>query len=171
MLTLSLFRHAKSSWDNPNLQDFDRALNERGRDAAPRMGAYMAEHGITPDLILCSPSVRTRQTLELVLPHFTARAPVLYEDAIYLAAPPTLLKRIRKLDVDVKHTMIVAHDPGLHRLAMQLSGSGDSDLLQSLIEKFPTAALAVIEFGGRSWSKVQLGAGHLKLFMTPKRLP
>ena len=171
MLTLSLFRHAKSSWDNPNLQDFDRALNERGREAAPRMGAYMAEHGIAPDLILCSPSVRTRQTLELMLPHFTARPPVLYEDAIYFAAPSTLLKRIRKLDVDVKHTMIVAHDPGLHRLAMQLSGSGDSDLLQSLTEKFPTAALAVIEFGGRSWSKVQLGAGHLKLFMTPKRLP
>lgn len=171
MLTLSLLRHAKSSWDNPNLQDFARALNERGRDAAPRMGAYMAAHGIAPDLILCSPSVRTRQTLELVLPHFAARPPVLYEDAIYLGASTTLLKRIRKLDADVKHTMIVAHDPGLHRLAMELSGSGDSDLVQSLAAKFPTAALAVIVLGGRSWSKVRVGAGRLKLFMTPKRLP
>ncbi|NJO23907.1 MAG: histidine phosphatase family protein [Sphingomonadales bacterium] len=171
MLTLSLLRHAKSSWDNPSLRDFDRALNERGRDAAPRMGAYMAAHDIVPELILCSPSVRTRQTLELVLPHFTARPPVLYEDAIYLGTPSALLKRIRKVDVDVKHTMIVAHDPGLHHLAMGLSGSGDTDLLQSLAEKFPTAALAVIVFGGRSWSKVQLGAGRLKHFMTPKRLP
>jgi len=170
MLTLSLLRHAKSSWDNPNLRDFDRGLNERGRDAAPRMGAYMAAHGIVPDLILCSPSVRTRQTLELVLPHFAAHPPVLYEDAIYLGAPSTLLKRVRKLDDVVKHAMIVAHDPGLHHLAMDLSGSGDSELLQSLAAKFPTAALAVIAFRGGRWSKVQPGAGRLTLFMTPKRL-
>ena len=71
MLTLSLLRHAKSSWANPGQQDFDRPLNERGLEAAPRMGAFMAEHGIAPDLVLCSPSVRTRQTLDLVLPHFS----------------------------------------------------------------------------------------------------
>ena len=171
MLTLSLLRHAKSSWANPGQQDFDRPLNERGLDAAPRMGAFMAGHGITPDLVLCSPSARTRQTLDLMLPYFSAKPTVLYEDAIYLGAPSILLKRVRKLPADVQHAMIVAHDPGLHRLAMELPGSGDPDMLQTLAQKFPTAALAVIVFEARSWSKVKPGAGRLKLFMTPKRLP
>jgi len=171
MLTLSLLRHAKSSWANPNLHDFDRPLNERGRDAAPRMGAFMAEQGIAPGLILCSPSVRTRQTLDLVLPHFSSSPMVVYEDAIYLGAPSILLKHVRKLAADVRHAMIVAHDPALHHLAMDLSGSGNPDLLQSLAQKFPTAALAVIVFDAGSWSKVKSGAGRLELFMTPKRLP
>jgi phosphohistidine phosphatase len=171
MLTLSLFRHAKSSWGDSNLQDFDRPLNERGLDAAPRMGAFMAEHGIAPDLILCSPSVRTRQTLALLLPHLAQAPEVIYEDAIYLGSSSTLLKRIRKLEAGVRHAMIVAHDPGLHQLAMELSGSGDAEALQALAQKFPTAALAVVVFEGRSWSKVKPRAGRLQLFMTPKRLP
>lgn len=170
MLTLSLFRHAKSSWANPGQQDFDRPLNERGLDAAPRMGAFMAGHGVTPDLVLCSPSARTRQTLDLVLPHFAAKPIVLYEDTLYLASASTLIKRIRKLDADIQHAMIVAHDPGLHRLAMELPGSGDPDVLQALAQKFPTAGLAVIVFEGRSWSRVKPGGGRLKVFMTPKRL-
>jgi phosphohistidine phosphatase len=171
MLTLSLFRHAKSSWANPGQQDFDRPLNERGLDAAPRMGAFMAGHGIAPDLVLCSPSARTRQTLDLVLPHFSAKPIILYEDILYLGSASTLIKRVRKLDADIQHAMIVAHDPGLHRLAMELPGSGDPDALQALAQKFPTAGLAVIEFEGRSWSRVKPGGGRLKVFMTPKRLP
>lgn len=171
MLTLSLLRHAKSSWANPGQQDFDRPLNERGLDAAPRMGAFMAGRGIVPDLILCSPSARTRQTLGLVLPHFSPAPAILYEDPLYLGAPSTLLKRIRKLHADTRHAMIVAHDPGLHQLAMELPGSGDPDVMQALAQKFPTAALVIIVFEGRSWSKVKPGAGRLELFMSPKRLP
>ena len=93
-LTLSLFRHAKSSWDNPNLGDFDRPLNERGREAAPRMGTFMARSGIVPDLVLSSPSVRTRQTLGLVLPHLSPAPAVLYEDTLYLGAPTAMLRPI-----------------------------------------------------------------------------
>jgi phosphohistidine phosphatase len=171
MPTLSLFRHAKSSWADPGQQDFDRPLNERGLDAAPRMGVFMAGHGITPDLVLCSPSARTRQTLDLVLPHFSAKPTILYEDTLYLASASTLIKRIRKLNASIQHAMIVAHDPGLHRLAMELPGSGDPEVMQALAEKFPTSGLAVIVFEGRGWSRVKPGGGRLKLFMTPKRLP
>jgi phosphohistidine phosphatase len=171
MPTLSLFRHAKSSWANPGQQDFDRPLNERGLDAAPRMGAFMAGHAITPDLVLCSPSARTRQTLDLVLPHFSSKPSILYEDTLYLASASTLIKRIRKLNAAIQHAMIVAHDPGLHRLAMELPGSGDPEVMQALAQKFPTAGLAVIVFEGRGWSKVKPGGGRLKVFMTPKRLP
>jgi phosphohistidine phosphatase len=171
MLTLSLFRHAKSSWANPRLGDFERPLNERGEDAAPRMAAFMARHGIAPDLILCSPAARTRQTLDLVLPHLRGSPEVLYEEALYLAGASVLFKRIRKVVAKVRHTMIVGHDPGLHALAQELAGTGAREDLQALAEKFPTAGLAVIAFAVRSWAGVRRGNGSLKLFMAPKRLP
>jgi phosphohistidine phosphatase len=171
MLTLSLLRHAKSSWDNPGHADLDRPLNDRGEKAARRMGAYMAKHGVAPQLILCSPSVRTRQTIDLVLPCLEGKPAVVYEDAIYLAAASTLLKRVRKVGAKVRHIMIVAHDPGLHTLAQELAGTGRPDDLQALAEKFPTAGLAVIAFDARDWSKLRAGAGRLELFMSPKRLP
>jgi len=171
MLTLSLFRHAKSSWADPGLEDFERPLNDRGEDAAPRMGAFMARHGIAPELILCSPAVRARQTLDLVLPHLPASPKVAYEDALYLAAPAVLLKRVRKIAAKVRHAMVVGHDPGMHALARELAGSGDPEDMQALADKFPTAGLAVIVFAARSWADVKRGTGRLELFMAPRRLP
>jgi phosphohistidine phosphatase len=171
MLTLSLFRHAKSSWDDPALQDFDRPLNERGEEAAQRMGSFMAKNGIVPQLILCSPSVRTRQTLDLMLPHLSPTPTVAYEDALYLAAASVLLQHVRKGAGKAKHVMVVAHDPGMHHLATELAGSGDPELLVVLAKKFPTAGLAVVDFNAQAWSKVRRGGGRLRLFMTPKRLP
>jgi phosphohistidine phosphatase len=171
MLTLSLLRHAKSSWANPALKDFDRPLNERGEDAAPRMGAFMARHGIAPELIVCSPAVRARQTLSLVLPHLQGSPKVVYERSLYLAPAAVLLRRIRKVAAKVRHVMLVGHDPGLHTLARQLAGAGTRVDLQALAEKFPTGGLAVLVFPGRSWSDVKRGQGRLELFMAPKRLP
>jgi phosphohistidine phosphatase len=171
MLTLSLLRHAKSSWDNPGAKDFDRPLAKRGEDAAPRMGAFMAQNGIAPDVILCSPAVRTRQTLDLMLPQLKSTPTVEYEDAFYLAAPSALLARVRKIGAKVHHVMIVGHDPGMHGLATELSGTGDADALQALASKFPTAGLAVIRFKARDWAKIGPGKGHLEVFMTPKMLP
>jgi phosphohistidine phosphatase len=171
MLTLSLLRHAKSSWDGSARKDFDRPLAERGQAAAPRMGAYMAEHGLIPELILCSPAVRARQTLDLVLPHLTGGPTVEYEDSFYLAAPSILIARIRTIAAKVRHVMVVGHDPGMQGLAVELAGDGDPELLQALARKFPTGGLAVITFKVRDWSKVVPAKGHLQHFMTPKRLP
>jgi phosphohistidine phosphatase len=171
MLTLSLLRHAKSSWDDPGRDDFERPLNERGEAAAPRMGRFMARNDIVPELVLSSPSVRTRQTLDLVLPHLAPAPTVACEEPLYLAAASVLLGRIRKVAGKVGHVMVVAHDPGLHQLAMELAGAGDPDLLGALAKKFPTGALAVIDFDVPTWSKVRRGAGRLRLFMSPKRLP
>jgi phosphohistidine phosphatase len=170
MLTLSLLRHAKSSWADPGQQDFDRPLNARGESAAPRMGAYMAEHAIAPQLILCSPAVRARQTLELVLPHLAGDPTVVYEDAFYLAAPTVMLQRLRRVDAGVSHVMLVGHDPGLHGLALELAGGGDADALEALARKFPTGALAVITCNARAWTGVRRAAGRLVHFMTPKML-
>ncbi len=170
MLTLSLLRHAKSSWDDGSLEDFERPLAKRGESAAPRMGAFMAEQGLAPQLILCSPAVRARQTLDLVLPHLAGGPTVVYEDNFYLAAPSVLLARLRKIEGKVSHVMIVGHDPGMQGLAVELAGDGDAGMLQALAVKFPTAGLAVIRFKARSWAKVGPGRGRLELFTTPKTL-
>jgi phosphohistidine phosphatase len=170
MLTLSLLRHAKSNWDDPTLKDFDRPLAKRGENAAPRMGAYMEKQGLAPDLVLCSPAVRARQTLDLVLPHLAGGPTVVFEDNFYLAAPTIMLARVRKIDAKVRHVLIVGHDPGMQGLALELSGSGEVQALQALAAKFPTAGLAVIGFKARDWSKVGPGKGRLELFVSPKML-
>jgi phosphohistidine phosphatase len=170
MLTLSLLRHAKSSWSDPRLKDFERPLNDRGETAAPRMGAFMARRGLAPDLILCSTAVRARQTLNLVLPHLKGAPAVTYENALYLASSATMLKRLQKVPAGVSHSMIVGHDPGMQTLAVELARAGNADDLASLAEKFPTAGLAVIVFDVDAWPDVHWGGGRLKLFMAPKRL-
>jgi phosphohistidine phosphatase len=171
MLTLFLLRHAKSSWDDTAIDDFERPLARRGREAAPRMGAYMARHNFIPDLILCSTAERARQTLELVVPSFEPIPAVLYEDALYLATDAALFARLRRVAGEVRGLMIVGHDPGLHTLALDLSGAGDPQELQALAAKFPTGGLAVISFKTRDWAKITKATGRLVRFMAPKRLP
>ncbi len=170
MLTLILLRHAKSSWDDSSLDDFDRPLARRGEAAAPRMGAYMKAQGLAPDLILCSSAVRARQTLDLVLPQLPGKPEVRHEKGLYLAPPDALLARIRKIDPKMRQVMVVGHDPGMHMLAVELSGSGEPARLEALARKFPTAALAVIRFKGRVWSNVGPAKGALELFVSPKML-
>jgi phosphohistidine phosphatase len=168
MLILCLLRHAKSSWEDAAIQDFDRPLAARGKDAAPRMGAYMAQHGIAPQLILCSTAVRARQTLALVLPKLPNEATVEFEDALYLASPSTLLARIRKVEAKITCAMIVGHDPGMHGLAIELCGRGEAQNLHRLASKFPTAGLAVISFRTHQWSQLKPKAGRLERFMFPR---
>jgi phosphohistidine phosphatase len=170
MLTLCLLRHAKSSWEDAAIEDFDRPLAPRGEQAAPRMGAYMADQGIAPELILCSPAKRTRQTLALILPKLAQQPSVEFEDGLYLASSSALLARIRKVRANTHYLMLVGHDPGMHGLAVELSGRGGSEDLNRLANKFPTAALAVISFRVSQWSQVKPKAGRLDQFMSPRRL-
>lgn len=170
MLTLSLFRHAKSSWDNPALEDFDRPLSPRGLKSAPLMAAFMREHSVYPDLVLCSPARRTRDTLALV--SNAIRAPrTLYPAELYLSAPETILGYIRGVEQQVHYLMLVGHNPGLQSLAVNLIGSGDKEAFRALAAKFPTAGLAIITFDADAWRNIRSASGHLALFMTPKRLP
>jgi phosphohistidine phosphatase len=170
MLSLLLLRHAKSSWDDPALADFDRPLARRGEEAALRMGAYMAAQELAPDLILCSTAKRARQTLEIVLRRLGADLPTRFADGLYLATPAALLACLGK-GGGGQRVMIVGHNPGMHRLAVTLAQRGDGKSLRALAAKFPTAALAVLTFEAPGWSKIAQGGGRLALFMTPKRLP
>jgi phosphohistidine phosphatase len=171
MLTLSLLRHAKSSWDDTELEDHERPLAKRGTKDAPRIGKFMAAEELRPDLVLCSGAVRTRATLTLVLAELPGEPPeIVYDDALYLAAPPGLLGRLAKVKASASHVLMVGHNPGLHALALMLTGSGERKALAGLAGKFPAGALAVIEFDAGSWQALKSGSGRLSLFMTPRRL-
>lgn len=171
MLTLSLLRHAKSSWDDPTQDDFDRPLAPRGKEAAPRVGAEMRRRGLVPDLVVSSPSARTRATLALVKPELDrAKVPVRFEDGLYLASPAGLLDIIHRLPDTARHVLILGHNPGLQNLAVKLTGRGDEKTRRAVAAKFPTAALAVLAFDVERWADVASGKGNLIHFLTPKRL-
>lgn len=170
MLTLTLFRHAKSSWELNGQDDRERPLNARGLAATPLMGAFMQENRIRPDLVLCSTAVRTRQTFDLTSAELKPVPKVKYEDALYLADPFLLLERLRKAPRTVKHLMIIGHNPGLQILAVELIGDGDPELIRAISDKLPTAGVVVITFDAASWADVAPGKGHLVHFATPKLL-
>ena len=171
MLTLILLRHAKSSWDNPALDDFHRPLAERGRKAAPMMGAWLAKHDLRPNLILCSSSVRTRETLDLVLPSLgKTPPPIAYEDALYLASATDLLARLKRFPAKSHTVMMLGHNPGYHDFAVSLAVTGAKDDRAALAAKYPTAGLAVITSDAKSWAKLDATPGHLAHFVTPSSL-
>lgn len=170
MLTLTLFRHAKSSWAEPSLQDFDRPLAPRGEDAAPLMGAFLAERGLIPDLILCSGSRRTRETLSLAFAPLKARPETRFLDDLYHATVPTMLAIIRAAPPDKPHLMLVGHNPGLQALALELIGGGDPAGRRAVAHKFPSGAVAVMSLDAANWAAIGPGAMFLTIFATPKQL-
>lgn len=171
MLTLSILRHAKSSRDNPRMPDIERPLNERGRTAAPLIGAFLAREKLVPELVLCSTSVRTRETAGLLFGSISqaARPPVQFESVLYLASGRTLLGRVRK-GGDGRHLMIIGHNPGLQMLALELIGEGEEALISAIEQKLPTAALVVVRFDVAGWADVRAGSGMLARYVTPKLL-
>lgn len=169
MKSLHLLRHAKSSWKEPGLGDIERPLNRRGIGACATMAAYMAGRAIIPDLVLCSPARRARETFDLLVGHSGQPLRALYPEALYLAAPETLLAEIQRVDDAVGALLVLGHNPGLAALARDLAGSGAEADLAGLGGKFPTAALASFEFAGE-WKDVALGGGRLVAYATPKGL-
>ncbi len=170
MLTLMLFRHAKSSWANPDLGDFERPLAPRGEKAAPRMGLLMKKQGLLPDLVFCSPATRTRQTLALALKAIKAEPKVIFDDSIYLGQPSAILTRLKTVECHPRTIMVVGHNPGIHELALELLGTSGRGEVSKLFGKFPTASLAVIQFGCNAWSEIQACQGELVLYVTPRQI-
>ncbi len=172
MLQLALLRHAKSSWDQPALEDFDRPLNARGEAAAPLMADRLAQQGFVPDLVLCSPAKRTRQTLSYVQARLAdgGKRNIRYDDDIYLANASDLLDILHHRGGRSEHVLLVGHNPGLHALAMMLAGTGDAEALALMANKFPTAALAILSFDCSHWRDVKPGTGELKTYTAPKLL-
>jgi phosphohistidine phosphatase len=163
MPRLYLLRHAKSSWDDPSLADRERPLAPRGRRATDMMGEHLRSSGIEPSIVLCSPAVRARETLAGLGVEWEARS----EPGLYGASEGDLLARLRQLGDEVESALLIGHNPALEELTLMLAGQGAA--LGKVHKKFPTCALATLEFDG-DWSSLRPHAARLTSFVRPKDL-
>ncbi len=161
MKTLLLLRHAKSSWKDASVKDFDRPLTQRGLKAAPAVGRLIRKRKLQPDLVLSSPAERARQTTELVLAGAGLKIEVRHDERIYEATVARLLEVVTQIEDDANVAMLVGHNPGLSELFTALTGESES---------LPTAALACIELDVEKWNKVRAGTGRLEWLVKPKKL-
>jgi phosphohistidine phosphatase len=156
---LLLLRHAKSSWADASLADFDRPLNERGLRAAPLVGRFMRKRKLDPDVIICSPAERARQTAALVIEAAKLSAPLRFDERIYEATPARLVEVVSQAEEGAGEVLLVGHNPGLEGLLELLTGESRS---------MPTAALARVALGIEKWGRLCEGAGRVELFVRPK---
>ena len=162
MKTLLILRHAKSSWKDEGLTDFDRPLNGRGQRDAPRMGTLLREHDLIPDKILSSNAVRARSTALLAAEAAGFKGDLELTADFYLAPPATYLQRLAMLPEEVGRVMVVGHNPGLEELVAHLTGTDDP---------FPTAALAKVNLPIESWSELTpTTEGELDGLWLPKEM-
>jgi phosphohistidine phosphatase len=167
---LILLRHAKSAWDNPSVADFDRPLSNRGRKAAPLVGAYLGRRGLVPGLVLASSAKRAAETLDLVSAGWQTKPTVRKLKSLYLAMPREMLRRVQAVGKEPDCVMLVGHNPGIADLANWLCSHGKAEQRANLARKFPTGAVAVIDFDVDDWAEVDAEAGNLVEFATPKQI-
>jgi phosphohistidine phosphatase len=163
-----LLRHAKSSWSDPDLPDVDRPLAPRGERAARQIADYLRRNEIRPQLVLCSPARRTRQTLEAIEPSLGETCAVELSSDLYAASAETLVERLRRLPESADPVLLIGHNPGLEELALALSDRGAD--LPRLREKFPTGALATIVVDSDTWAGLEPGGGELVDYVVPREL-
>ena len=161
MKNLFLLRHAKSSWDNAALGDFDRPLSKRGISNAIQLSEYIQKHSISFNLVLSSPSERTQSTLDLVLSSLDPIPASNLKECIYHASASSLTQLITEQDDEINNLLIIGHNPGLHILTETLTNES--------IVKFPTCAFAKIT-NFNHWKDVDAGILTLESVITPKEL-
>jgi phosphohistidine phosphatase len=167
---LLLVRHAKSSWDDPSLADHDRPLAPRGVKALLPLRDHLTRAGHRPQIVLCSSSRRTRDTLRGVRAAVPKGAQVQVDDDLYGATAKALLRRLRSLDDGIGCALLVGHNPGLQELADQLAGAGDAGdagMRTQLSAKFPTAAAVTLSFD-TSWGDLRAGGARVDDLFMPR---
>lgn len=161
MKTLYLMRHAKSSWKDSTLQDFDRPLNGRGREAAPLVGRLVRKRKLRVDLILSSPAARARQTAALVKESAGLDAELLYDERIYEADAARLVEVVAQAGESAEALLLVGHNPGMEELLTLLTGESRS---------MQTATLACISLDVEKWGKAREHSGRLEWLVRPEEL-
>jgi len=161
MKTLFLLRHAKSSWKDQTLADFERPLNDRGRKAAELIGNFIAKQNVTIDLVISSPAVRARQTIELVLKAAKRSPELRFDQRVYEASPTRLLEITSQIEDDRKSVLLVGHNPGMEELL---------GLLVGVEMHMPTASLAKVVLGSKKWDKILAETGVLESFVRAREL-
>lgn len=162
MKRLYLVRHAKSSWDDPDLDDAERPLNDRGRKDAPLMGKRLKERELAPGLIISSPAIRAWTTCQVIVEILGYDPDQIHAyPEVYHASSETLLKIVQGLADKYDSVLLVGHNPGLTDFV--------NDLTEGFIPNIPTAGVVGIQFKVDHWKEVRQGAGHLEFFDFPKR--
>lgn len=170
MKTLTLLRHAKSTWDDPVERDFDRPLNGRGRRAAHRMGRYLKDEGLAFDQVVASPALRVQQTVVGVEDGYGAPLAALYDRRIYMASASTLLDLVHGLDDRHARVLLVGHNPGLEDLVLMLVPQGAGGFRDEVEIKYPTATLAELRFDTNQWAAIAERSATLARLMRPREL-
>lgn len=152
------------------MADHARPLNGRGREAAQRIGTYMANHDLTPDRVLCSTAERARETWAVVASELERVPTAIYEGRLYDASAGEILSVLRETPADKHQLLVIGHNPGLHELAVYLIASGDVPLRERLRENLPTAGLVVIDFAVDDWKALHKHAGRLDRFIEPRAI-
>jgi phosphohistidine phosphatase len=167
MLRLSLLRHAKSSWDDSVRTDFERPLNAKGRRAAAMMGAFAAREGLLFDLVIASPALRVRQTIEGMEDGLARALNPVFDSRIYMASAPMLIDVLAGVPTTAARVLLIGHNPGLEDLAFALVGEGGRGEIEA---KYPTASLAELELAGDGWAALAGDCGRLVRFTRPRDL-
>lgn len=145
MKTLLLLRHAKSSWKNPGLADIDRPLNKRGKRDAPRIGALLRELDLIPEIVICSPALRARKTLEAVSEESGYDGEIIINEDFYPGDTETFIESFYSLPKEIERVMIVGHNPGLEEFLHDLTGES---------ARMPTSALAQVSLPIIEWPEL-----------------
>jgi len=163
MRRLILFRHAKAAPREPGKGDPDRALTPSGRRDAAVSGRWLTQNAYGPDIVLVSPSLRTRETWECVADLLSSSRVVL-EDSLYDALPEEIIAAIDSVAGDAETVMVVAHNPGLQEVAVRLLGEGESPDTDLIATGFPTATVAVLDVSAA-------GGARLESLFNPRLAP
>jgi len=169
MRRLFLIRHAKAELAVGRV-DHERKLTGRGRDDAKRVAKALAARGALPDILIHSGAARARETAEIMAATWRGKVALEEDAALYDASLATLLDRARAVAGAHKSAGLVAHDPGLVELARALTGSGAQPEVSRLAAKYPTGAVAVLDFAVRRWKEIERHSGTLALYLTPAEL-
>lgn len=169
MLRLFLIRHAKAE-PSVGRDDHARRLTHRGRADARRIGAALAARRMLPDLLVHSGAARAKETAEILAGEWPRRVELIEEAGLYDASAATLLARTRTLPDAHPRIGLVGHNPGLGELATALTGSGSESEMRRLAAKYPTGAVAALDFSVPRWEDVARNSGVLALYLTPAEL-
>jgi phosphohistidine phosphatase len=169
MRRLILLRHAKTERAEPGERDRDRKLVKRGRADVSVIGAYMANHGLLPDLAIVSPAKRTQETWTLLAAAFAKVPRMVADDRLYSASSEKLIGVIGETR-KAQCLLVVGHNPGLHDLAVQLIASGNVEARERLSEKLPTSGLVVIDLPFDDWPLLHPQVGRLERFISPREI-
>jgi phosphohistidine phosphatase len=167
---LTIVRHAKSSWGNEDLDDFDRPLSKRGQKAALQIGEELKKRGFKFDLVLASPALRVRETLEGIQWGYGEQLAVEFEPEIYDASEATLFKLVRRIPERAHAPMLVGHNPGLQQLILALTRQDDGGLRELVAANLPTGAVALVELPAPRWAEMMEESGLIRELILPRDL-